>query len=295
VNVQRAVGTGLVGLLLWGSAAAAKTHDSDSPNVDTHGLSREKISVSILNGFYVVTKGQIGGLSQKQTFVIDTGTAPSILNSRLAKKLGLKVTSSMLVAVGRPLNTGSTILPELQLGPIEVHDLPMNVMDLSFLENVLKMDIAGMIGMDVLAQASFRLDYDKKQLQFGSVAHEGIPVGYDGLSRLALAVGTLQGRLVRLIVDTGSDLVVVYGSNWELDSTNRVSRMQAGTSVGEQVPAKQIPNAEMVLGGRHFRGLRTYSVPSAHGQGYDGFFGVTALKLHGVSFDREKQTMYLLN
>jgi hypothetical protein len=29
--------------------------------------------------------------------------------------------------------------------------------------------------------------------------------------------------------------------------------------------------------------------------GYDGFVGVRALKLHGISFDRAKQRMYLLN
>jgi predicted aspartyl protease len=295
VNVQRVVRAGLVGLLLCSPGAAAKTHNSDTPNLETQGLSHDKIAVSILSGFFVITKGQIGGLSQKQNFVIDTGTAPSILNSRLAKRMGLDVKAGVLVAVGRPLNTGQTILPELQLGPIAVRDLPMNVMDLSFLENALKMDIAGMIGMDVLSQTSFRLDYDRKELQFGSVSKVGIPVRYDGLSRLALAVATLQGRLVRLIVDTGSDLVVVYGRSWELDSTNHVSRMQAGTSVGEQVPARQIPNAEMVLGGKQFRGLRTYSVPSAHGSGYDGFIGVTALKLHAISFDRDTQTMYLLN
>jgi predicted aspartyl protease len=253
------------------------------------------IPVSVYNGYLVVAAGQIGG--QKENFVIDTGTSPSILNARLAKKMGLQVATSTLVAVGRSLDTGMTVLPELHFGPIHVHNLPVNVMDLSFLENSVGMRIAGLIGMDVLAETSFRLDYQKHELSFGTALEEGIAVRYDRMSRLALAEATLQGRHVRLIVDTGSDLVVVYGESWRpAESASRVvSTMQAGTSVGDQVGVRQIAKPELDLGGKQFRDLRTYYVPSASAKGYDGFFGVRALNLHGISFDRNTQTMYLLN
>jgi predicted aspartyl protease len=294
VNVQKTLWAFLMGTVVFSPlGSAARTRINNTAHADTGPMQEGSIPITIYNGFLVVTTGQIGGVGEKQNFVLDTGTAPSILNERSAKKMGLRVTRGTLVAVGRTVSTGQAVLPELELGPIHVTDLPMNVMDLSKLEKSLGMQVAGLIGMDVLGRASFRLDYEKKELYFGNVADEGIEIAYDGSTSLALAEATLQGKHVRLIVDTGSDLVVVYGSDWNtVDSAQRPSE---GTSVAEHVPARRIANPELALGGKRFRGMHTYYVPSTTKTGYDGFFGVRALKLRGISFDRDNQMMYLLN
>jgi predicted aspartyl protease len=297
VNVKKTLGASLITTLLWNPLESVAKRIPNTPeNESSHAMLGGRVPVSVRNGFLVVAAGQIGGIAAMQNFVVDTGTAPSILNARLAKKLGLEVNGATLVAVGRAVKSGRAVVPELDLGPIQVTNLPVNVMDLSQLENSLGTEIAALIGMDVLGRASFRLDYDKKELDFGDVAVEGIAVEYDGASRLALAEASLQGRRVRLIVDTGSDLVVVYGKSWEaFEAPRLVSEVREGTSVAEQVLAREVTKPEMQLGGRQFRGMRTYYVPSGAAVGYDGFFGVRALKLHGISFDRTKQRMYLLN
>ena len=128
-------------------------------------------------------------------------------------------------------------------------------------------------------------------MQFGGEAEEGIAVGYDRTSGLALADATVQGRRVRLIVDTGSDLVVVYGEDWG----GQKGETREGVSIAGREAAREIEGADMVLGGKIFSGSRTYCVPAGKAFGYDGFVGVRALKLRGLSFDREKHTMYLLN
>jgi predicted aspartyl protease len=287
--------TSLLGTFLMNpGASAAGKHTNKTPSPDSDLMQSSSIPVSVYNGYLVVAAGQIGG--QKEKFVIDTGTAPSILSARMAKRMGLPVTTTTLVAVGRSLDTGTTVLPELHFGPIHIKNLPVNVMDLSFLENSLGMHIAGLIGMDVLAATNFQLDYQKNELNFGTTLEEGIAVRYDRWSRLALAEATLQGRHVRLIVDTGSDLVVVYGESWRpSESASRVVRTMQGASVGDQVGIRQIAKPEMELAGKQFRDFPTYYVPSASAKGYDGFFGVRALHLRGISFDRNTQTMYLFN
>jgi predicted aspartyl protease len=283
-------------MLLHPNGSTAKKRTNNTLRTSDNLMWHRSISVTLHNGFLVIVEAQIGGFQQKQNFVVDTGTAPSILNVRLAKKLGLEVTGATLVAVGRAVETGQAVLPELELGPIHIASLPMNVMDLSRWERDLGIEVAGLLGMDVLGRTSFRLDYEKRELQFGSVGQEGIAVGYDRSRGLALAEATVQGKPVRLIVDTGSDLVVVYGESWGgMEFAREPSLAREGTTVAEQVATRQIANPEMELGGKQFRGLRTYYVPSARGSGYDGFFGVRALKLRGISFDRERQTLYLLN
>jgi predicted aspartyl protease len=263
-----------------------------TPSADSRQMLESAIPVAVYNGFLVVVSGQIGG--RKQNFILDTGTAPSILNARLAKKMGLQVTETTLLAIGRSVKTGNAVVPDLALGPIRAKELFMNVMDLSQWEKKIGIELGGILGMDVLGRASFRLDYERKELIFGTVGEEGIAVGYNPMTGLALADAIVQGRRVRLIVDTGSDLVVVYGENWG-DSPGAVSATRDGRSVAEQVAARPILKPEMELGGKQFHGLRTYSVPSAAGTGYDGFFGVRALKLRGITFDRASQTVRLLD
>ena len=294
MNVKKTLGASLIATLMWNPVESVAKHIPNTPEDDSHAMQQCRVPVSVRNGFLVLAAGQIGGVEAK--FVVDTGTAPSILNARLARRMGLEVSGGTLVAAGRAVKSGHAVVPELNLGPIHVTNLPMNVMDLSQLENSLGTEIAALVGMDVLSRASFRLDYEKKELEFGDIADEGIEVEYDGASRLALAEVSLQGRSVRLIVDTGSDLVVVYGKSWEaFEAAKLVSETQEGTSVAEQVPAREIARPEMQLGGKQFRGMRTYYVPSGAAVGYDGFFGVRALKLRGISFSRAKQRMYLLN
>jgi predicted aspartyl protease len=272
--------------------AGNNTTNTPSDNADV--MRQTRIPVSIHNGFLVVAVGQIGG--QKQNFILDTGTAPSILNARLAKKFRLPVTAAVLIAAGKKIETGQTLIRELDLGPIHIAALQMNVVDLSPWEKSLGIEIAGLLGMDVLARASFRLDYDKSELQFGSVTNEGIPVGYNNSTGLALADAVLQGKPVRLIVDTGSDLVVVYGDHWQSGApAAQLNPAKQGNSVAEQLPARPILQPEMQLGGQQFRGARTYYLPTSTATGYDGFFGVRALHLRAISFNQSSQTLYLQN
>ncbi|HEX8802363.1 MAG TPA: aspartyl protease family protein, partial [Terriglobales bacterium] len=237
--VKKALGAGLAGLLLLNAVARGR-NINDTPGTDTDSMPREAISITVRKGFLVLVAGQIGGMRGKQNFVVDTGTSPSILNARIARRMRLEVTSGTLVTVGRALQVEQTVMPELALGPLEVTSLRMNVMDLSQWEKDLGAEIAGLIGMDVLGRTNFRLDYEKRELEFGGEAEEGIAVGYDRTSGLALADATVQGRRVRLIVDTGSDLVVVYGEGWG----GQKREIRGGVSIAGREAAREIEKAD---------------------------------------------------
>jgi len=297
VNAKRMFLSSFVAATLLNPVAnASKKHIPETPDADIHLMPRISVSVGVYKGYLVVVSGQIGGLKAKQNFVIDTGTSPSMLNARVAKKLGLPVTDSTLLAVGSQVPTRRTVLPHLDLGPIHATGVHMNVMDLTWLEQQFSMEIAGLVGMDVLGQASFRLDYDRRELQFGDVNDAGIPVKYDRPSHLALADVTVQGKPVRLLVDTGTDMIVVYGHAWEtLPTATKVADTPKNRSVSTPLLTGQIVDPEMELNGVLFHAICAFYVPSASAKGYDGIAGITALKLRGISFNREKQSVHLLN
>jgi hypothetical protein len=67
------------------------------------------LPLRIYRNFLIVAEGQIGGVSERQNFVLDTGTAPSIIDTRLARKLGSETTSSIMTVFGRTISTQSAI------------------------------------------------------------------------------------------------------------------------------------------------------------------------------------------
>ena len=100
--VKKAAETGLAGMLLIPIAIAAEGNIKHTPGADSSSMRRGGVSITVRKGFLVLAPGQIGGMRGKQNFVVDTGTSPSILNARLAKRMGLEVTTAgALVAAGR--------------------------------------------------------------------------------------------------------------------------------------------------------------------------------------------------
>lgn len=296
MNAKKLLLVSLCTTLLNPAANASKRHTPGTSIADGHLMPGTSVPVDVYQGYLVVVSGQIGGFKGKQNFVVDTGTSPSMLDSRIAHKMGLPVTDSTLVAVGTKVQIGRIVLPQLDLGPIHATDVHMNVADLSWLEQLLSMPIAGLVGMDVLTQTTFRLDYDRKELQFGDVDDAGIPVRYDRRTHLALADATMQGQPVRLVVDTGTDMIVVYGHTWEtLASATKVQGLPKSRSVATPVLTGQIVDPQLELDGVLFHASRTFYIPSAAAKGYDGLVGVTPLKLHGLAFNQQTQSVRLLN
>ncbi len=193
-------------------ASPARTVDAAIPR---------SIPLRIFRDYLVVAEGQFGDGMPHQNFVLDTGTAPSIIDTKSVRELGLATTASTMAAMGKIIPTDIAVLPKLDLGPIQAVSLRVQVQDLSRLERDLGIPVAGIIGLDVLSKSSFRLDYEKKQMEFGQVSDEGIPVSFDERTGTAVALASIEGIPARLLVDTGSDRVAVLGRN--LPETKRLA------------------------------------------------------------------------
>jgi hypothetical protein len=253
------------------------------------------ISVKIYREFLVIAEGQIGTAPESRNFILDTGTAPSIFNIRLVKELGLPTNSSTFWALGKPMLSQSAIIPEIDLGPIRALSLNVMVQDLSRLEHDLGVPIAGIVGMDVLSKSNFRLDYDKSEIEFGDVLHVGIPVHFDPRVGIAVAEMSIKGKEAHMLVDTGSDHVVLFGGNFaeagwlKLRKTSRL-----GVSLADQeMYLQEFSAADIILGGQHFSDDRAYFVPGNADPEFDGLLGVRALGFREISYDQASRTIYL--
>lgn len=285
-------------LILGGILACSRTPAEDCqiiPNLCTEIKTHSSITLRIYRNFLLVAEGQIGGRAEPYNLVLDTGTAPSIIEAKLARELQLTTRASAMTVIGKLVATQTALLPELALGPIRVVSLRVQVQDLSRLQRDLGMPVAGIIGLDVLSKSSFRLDYDKKRIEFGDFSGEGIPVPYDERSGIAVARVELDGKPKRFLVDTGTDRVALLGGNSAgTEGLGLRNTAQEGSSVADQAMRVQIFFApDILLGKRHFTVEKAYFIPGSADPAFDGLLGVRALGFRVISYDRKRGTLYL--
>jgi hypothetical protein len=256
---------------------------------------RQILPVRIYRNFIVVAEGQFGPSSKGENFILDTGTAPSIINVRLLSKLGSATTTSTLRALGKTVASQAAMIPEIELGPIRAVSLLAQVQDLSLLERDLGIPIAGVIGLDVLSKSNFHLGYDKREIEFGDVSRLGIPVHFDARAGLAVAEARIEGKEARFLVDTGSDRVVLFGGNFaEVGWLTLRNTSQTGANqVDRKIYVQVFSAADIVLGGQHFSVDRAYFVPGRAEPAFDGLLSVRALGFRSLSYDQATGTIYL--
>ncbi len=282
---------------LLGMVACGRTYASNSstkPHPAEIGI-HQSIPLKIYHDFLVVAEGQFGAVQGAQNFVLDTGTAPSIINSKLVRDLGLTTRAATMQVIGKAASSQTTILPELDLGPIRAVSLPVHVQDLSPLERELGIPVAGILGLDVLSKSNFRLDYEKKRLDFGGTPEDGIRAPFDARTGIAVIAVKVEGRTARMLVDTGTDRVALLGGNFKgtrwlvLQSTT-----QKGSSlVDHEMGVEVFFSPDIVVGEEHFTPQKAYFVPGSTDAAFDGLLGVRALGFHAIAYNQARGAIYL--
>ena len=121
------------------------------------------VSFTLYNDYLIVVRGSAGPL-KGLNFLIDTGTSPSILDQRLAQRLRLTPTPAVIEAVGGNVQGSMATAPSLQFGPLRRENLPILIRDLSTLQLPIQLD--GIVGLDVLGQNTFVIDYASRRISF---------------------------------------------------------------------------------------------------------------------------------
>ncbi len=254
------------------------------------------VPLSIRGDFLVIAKGRFGADGPSGNFIIDTGTMPSVMNTRVARQFGWETRTASITMVGRLVPTETTTLRELDLGPIRATSLAVYVEDLSVWEHKLRLPIAGIVGLDVLARSSFRLDYDKRRLEFGAVEEEGIPVTMDATRNMPVVAARVEGQTVHLLVDTGTDHVVLLGDgakNVAVLANANAQEQEGVDAIGAAVGVRILHAPDIMIGEQQFHIARAYIVLSGDSTGFDGLLGVRALGFRAIAFNRERELMYL--
>jgi predicted aspartyl protease len=164
----------------------------------------------LVSNFEVVVNGQVGGEVGELAglrFIVDTGSSHSVIDARVADRLGLERRPGKVFNFDRNLAVDWANVPELRIGPIRAAGITLMVTRLAdiskFAENA-----DGIIGMDVLSRARrMSIDYVRRKVSFELDAEGG---SEPSVMRPFVVPVVIQGISMRLLVDTGLEYVVLY-------------------------------------------------------------------------------------
>ena len=249
------------------------------------------LPIKTYRGYLLVVEGSIGD-AQHRKLLIDTAAYPSVIDEELAAKLHLSSRSDELRVVGQTLKSAASEVPVLKVGPIEVRNVSVQVQDLRAIGKKLGTHVDAIIGLDVLAGSSFRIDYEQKQMVFGPVGvlQESTPLKQMG--RMTYVDTAINGQRARLLVGSAASNTTVFGNVASRMHATAVKQLQS-TNLGGPVDLQQVHVERFGLGAMDLGPLEIQVTDSENLRTLpvDGLLSTGAMGFGQVAFDFEHQML----
>jgi predicted aspartyl protease len=257
---------------------------------DNDHLSGSKIRFKLYEKYLIVVEGSLGQL-KKKNFLIDTGTNPTIIDGSIAKQLQLAPLTdgpdSMPVITGN-VRAETSVLPAIELGPIHREFLRVVIQDLSPFTKMVGTRIDALVGLDVLGQSSFRIDYSRKEIVFGRVKIAGGAVPFSSRPPFVTVPMTIENRSINVLVDTGTSGLVLFArqlGTWQGGLARVGIASTAGLAGPTYLPVARVNESRM---GNHDLGVReVYLSNRPQCCPFDGLMGITSGRMKQIGFDFE--------
>jgi hypothetical protein len=246
------------------------------------------LTFRLRDGFEVIVQGSIGPLDGLN-LLIDTGSVPSMVDDRIARKLCLEIGEEETVVFDRKAGVLTAILSNVRVGPILTGRVLASVGDLSYLGDP---NIDAIIGLDVLLRSSFSIDYGRRVLTFGPIAADDSNLQLDPIPPVLTVKVLFEGHPFRLLVDTGSRNIVLFEQRLRGRLPNLRVRGDkllyhlAGTSRLQRVVLPRLEAGSRTITG--LEGLLSNSNVDFYPSAIDGILGVRSIASRRVDFDFER-------
>jgi hypothetical protein len=249
---------------------------------------RKDIPFELHNGYLIVVKGSIGKL-KNLSFVVDTGSYRSVLDERIARKLHLQSAGSVgELAPNHIVQMDSVLISELTWGDLTTTSLNPLVFDLSPISRYIGMHEDMLLGLDVLRQTSFQVDFRLRRIHFGHNQEPEISIPFVPNLPYVVVEASIDGHTEKLLLDTASDSLTVFADRLPNDGQT-LRTVSAGRDVSGSVPFTELTGRQVILGNSIVCGAPVFSISAMSETRYDGFLAPRVLGASKIYFDFERR------
>jgi Aspartyl protease len=242
--------------------------------------------------YVVVVQGSLGG-KPRRNLIIDTGTDPSVIDSRLAQELHMAGAVGRLAVHDQVVDAQQAVLPSVQIGTLRAESLPVLIRDLGFLQKDLGIRIDAVIGLDVLSLSNFSINYTTKRIVFGVTPVSGSSVPFQSAPPWLTVRMEVDGVSIHLLLDTAASGIILFQSRIR----NRLPELislgeRMSSSMGGDFRLQRVILARTKFGETDFGQESAFVVEDQEDESreFDGLLGPSALGLKQIAFDFRRRT-----
>ena len=249
---------------------------------------RKDIPFELHNGNLIVVKGSIGKL-KNLSFVVDTGSYRSVLDEQIARKLHLKSAGSVEeLAPNHIVRMDRVLAPELTWGDVTTTSFSPLVFDLSPIFRHIGIHADMLLGLDVLRQTSFQVDFRSRRIHFEGNQEPEISIPFVTNFPYLVVEASIDGHSEKLLLDTASDSLTVFADRLPNDGPS-LRTVGVGRDVSGSVPFTQLTGKQVMLGNRIVCGAPVFSISAMPESRHDGFLAPRILGASKIYFDFERR------
>jgi hypothetical protein len=203
-------------------------------------------------------------------FLIDTGSNVNLIETGLAKKIGMRPNLQVsLASVAKKTSVQGSDGNEVAIESVKATQQELLFSPLDAIHKI-SPEIQGVLGQWFLYQFDYVLDLHHKRLTFGKQEHTGTHVAF----RMVNARPVVSTSLGNFALDSGADWVVLYGVKPELGS-GFTADLQ--TISGSQ-KISLISSRPLFIEGRKIWGGDAVAIPNRPEPGVDGLLPLSVFK-----------------
>jgi hypothetical protein len=249
------------------------------------------VPVALQRDYLIAVRGRVGD-RRGLTVVVDTGTLPTLVDNRIARSLPKTGPKQPVDSFTRTDELDSVVIPHMAVGPFSALNVPALSADLSRLEPHFGVKIDVVMGVGVLRGTCFSIDYVGRRLSFACRQGWRATVPLERRSAHVVAAVTIDATPLRLLVDTGSPALLVYGDAAPAAWHSRVEADIEARDFSGPLHLRRLTADVITLGSLTWRRRPVYVLSGGLGrESYDGVLGVRALDVSAVQFDLQRMVL----
>jgi predicted aspartyl protease len=276
-------------VMLASLALAEQPSASRFSQTDARREGEISVKFNLYRGYLILAQGSAGPLNNVN-LLLDTGTSSTLLDQRLARRLHLVEKPAFIGVANGRVQGGTTTVPSIGIGPVRRNNFPVLIRDLNFLESALSVPVDAVIGLDVLGQVSFMVDYTSREIRFGSPPPLPISIPLHVQGGLATLDAELNHTPVHLLLDTGASSLILFETRMPRSVSNQSIAVKRSTNLNGNFERKQVWLHSLKLGEAEFGQEPAFVVHdhSDTGRDFDGLISPAALGITRIAIDLER-------